>query len=260
VVLNLISNAIKYNRIDGRVEVRCEISDSTNVDIVVQDTGIGIPAEELPRLFTPFDRLGAQTSAVEGSGVGLALSHRLMATMGGTLRATSEVGTGSIFVASIPLAPSFPDPPDLSVHPAAPAAPEDAVEAHEPALTLLYIEDNNSNIMLMQHLLGHRPAWTMTTAKTGTLGLELAAARPPDLVLLDLHLPDVNGIDVLHRLRADPRTDGLRVVIVSADANPNQMNRLLAAGAYAYLTKPLDVARMLTLLDDFLPDAVESSV
>jgi PAS domain S-box-containing protein len=260
VVLNLISNAIKYNRTGGRVEVRCEFSDSVNLDIVVQDTGIGIPADELPRLFTPFDRLGAQTSAVEGSGVGLALSRRLMTTMGGTLRATSEVGMGSIFIASIPLAPSLPGPQELAVQ-APPAAPPDtAGEVGRPTLTLLYIEDNNSNIKLMEQLLGHRPGWSMITAKTGNLGLELATARPPDMVLLDLHLPDVNGIDVLHRLRADPRTNGVRVVIVSADANPNQMNRLLAAGAYAYLTKPLDVARMLTLLDNFLPDAVESSV
>jgi PAS domain S-box-containing protein len=260
VVLNLISNAIKYNRAGGRVEVKCEFSDGANLDIVVQDTGIGIPAEELPRLFTPFDRLGAQTSAVEGSGVGLALSRRLMTTMGGTLRATSEVGVGSIFIASIPLAPSLPGPPELAVQAPPVATPDTAGEVGRPALTLLYIEDNNSNIKLMEQLLGHRPGWSMITAKTGNLGLELATARPPDMVLLDLHLPDVNGIDVLHRLRADPRTNGVRVVIVSADANPNQMNRLLAAGAYAYLTKPLDVARMLTLLDNFLPDAVESSV
>ena len=259
VVLNLISNAIKYNRVGGRVEVRCELSDSASLDIVVEDTGIGIPAEELPRLFTPFDRLGAQTSAVEGSGVGLALSHRLMTTMGGNLRATSKVGVGSIFTASIPLAPELPETAELAAQAPGAAVPGQLGEVEGPALTLLYIEDNNSNIMLMEHLLGHRPAWSMTTAKTGTAGLELATTRPPDLVLLDLHLPDVDGIDVLHRLRADPRTSGLRVVIVSADANPNQMNRLLAAGAYAYLTKPLDVARMLKLLDNFLPDSAESA-
>ncbi len=259
VVLNLISNAIKYNRTSGRVEVRCELSDDSSLDIVVQDTGIGIPAEELPRLFTPFDRLGAQTSAVEGSGVGLALSHRLMTTMGGALRATSEVGAGSIFTASIPLANPGSVPPAIPAPPAATARDQTA-EAKVPTLTLLYIEDNNSNIMLMQHLLDHRPTWGMITAKTGTAGLELATRTAPDLVLLDLHLPDVDGIDVLHRLRAHPDTSGVRVVIVSADANPNQMNRLLAAGAYAYLTKPLDVARMLKLLDNFVPGSAEFSV
>jgi PAS domain S-box-containing protein len=258
VVLNLISNAIKYNRAGGWVEVRCELSTTTNLDIVVQDNGIGIPAEELPRLFTPFDRLGAQSSTVEGSGVGLALSHRLMTTMDGTLQATSEVGVGSIFTASIPLAPALPVPLELVTQAPAETGLGESGDVEAPALTLLYIEDNNSNIMLMQHLLGHRPGWSMITAKTGTTGLELATTRSPDLVLLDLHLPDVNGMDVLHRLRAEPRTSGLRVVIVSADANPNQMNRLLAAGAYAYLTKPLDVARMLTLLDNFSPESAES--
>jgi PAS domain S-box-containing protein len=259
VVLNLISNAIKYNRVDGRVEVRCEPADDAGVNIVVEDTGIGIPVDELPRLFTPFDRLGAQASAVEGSGVGLALSHRLMSSMGGTLSATSRVGVGSVFTASIPLAPPLPLPPELA-GPATVEAGTDQSEVEGPILTLLYIEDNNSNVMLMEHLLGHRPAWKMITANTGTAGLELAMTRPADLILLDLHLPDVNGIDVLHRLRADPRTSGLRVVIVSADANPNQMNRLLAAGAYAYLTKPLDVAGMLKLLDNFQPDSAEIAV
>ena len=261
VVLNLLSNAIKYNRPGGSVEVRCEVSLTDGVDIVVQDTGIGIPAEELPRLFTPFDRLGAQTTAIEGSGVGLALSHRLMTTMDGTLSATSELGVGSVFTASVPLA----KPEDLAATlPAPPLAavqdPTSSAPAAPPAnLTLLYIEDNSSNTTLMAHLISHRPQWHMTVAGTGHIGLDYATAQSPDLVLLDLHLPDIDGIEVLHRLRSDPRTSDIRVVIVSADASPNQMNRLLAAGAYAYLTKPLDVPEMLRLLDAF-SHSVESPV
>ena len=251
VVLNLLSNAIKYNRPGGSVAVRCEVS-AHGVNIVVQDTGIGIPAEELPRLFTPFDRLGAQTTNIEGSGVGLALSHRLMTTMNGTLSATSELGVGSVFTASVPLAtpedlaPTLPAPP-LATETEGPTKPEPSAPAAN--LTLLYVEDNSSNTTLMAHLISHRPQWHMTTAGTGHIGLDYATTQPPDLVLLDLHLPDMDGIEVLHRLRSDPRTSDLRVVVVSADASPNQINRLLAAGAYAYLTKPLDVSEMLRVLD-----------
>ena len=127
-------------------------------------------------------------------------------------------------------------------------------------MTLLYIEDNSSNIRLMEHLLSHRPGWRLLTAKTGAAGFDLATTGSPDLVLLDLHLPDANGFDVLHRLLADVRTAALRVVIVSADASPNQINRLMTAGAAAYLTKPLDVAAVLELLDSMVSDATGSPV
>jgi CheY-like chemotaxis protein len=133
-------------------------------------------------------------------------------------------------------------------------------ETPGPIMRLLYIEDNSSNIALMQHLIAHRPQWRMVTAKGGAAGLELAATTAPNMVLLDLHLPDMDGIDVLHRLQADPLTSDLRVVIVSADASPSQMNRLLAAGAQEYLTKPLDVQRALELLDTFAAESTGSKV
>ncbi|MCW2530174.1 MAG: hybrid sensor histidine kinase/response regulator [Pseudonocardiales bacterium] len=247
VMLNLLSNAIKYNRPSGRVEVQCVVTGDGTLDISVSDTGFGIHADDLPRLFTPFDRLGAQSTGIEGTGVGLALSQRLMTTMGGSLRVISELGVGSTFIARIPLA-------SIEVWPAVPEYRFDeqgtiAGQTEVATKTLLCIEDNNSNVELMERLVSHRPQWRMIVAGHGALGLELALSKQPDLVMLDLHLPDIDGIEVLRRLRADDRTQELKVVVVSADANPNQIKRLLGAGADAYLTKPLSVREVLDLLD-----------
>ncbi|MCW2525952.1 MAG: sensor protein [Pseudonocardiales bacterium] len=248
VVLNLLSNAIKYNCLTGRVEVTCTVTGDGALDIAVRDDGFGIQVDDLPRLFTPFDRLGAQATGIEGTGVGLALSQRLMATMGGSLRVISEVGAGSTFTARIPLA-------SIEEWPAVPGrdfGPDDDVADSEPATdhkTLLCIEDNISNVELMERLISLRPQWTMIVAGHGALGLELATSNQPDLVMLDLHLPDIDGIDVLRRLRADDRTNRATIIVVSADANPNQVKRLLAAGADAYVTKPLAVKEVLGLLD-----------
>ena len=249
VVDNLLSNAIKYNRPGGSVEVRCEQTAESMMDIIVSDTGLGIPADELPRLFSPFNRHGAQTVAIEGSGVGLALSLRLMTTMGGHLRAASEVGVGSTFIASIPLSAPMSTPTTFPMPVRMPAPGHRSMEPEAPPLSLLYIEDNRSNISLMQQLIVYRPQWHLITAGDGASGLALVATNVPDLVLLDLHLPDMDGIEVLRRLHADASTDKQRVVILSADASDNQIKRLLAAGAYAYLTKPLDIPKVLEVLD-----------
>ena len=247
VVLNLISNAIKYNRPGGRVDISCALTTPTHLDIVVRDNGRGIRAEHLPRLFVPFDRLDYASSDIEGTGVGLALSYRLMAHMDGSLTASSEFGVGSVFTASIPLATGSDVAAPSS---SAPTLHDDSRDRSDrPARTMLYIEDNSSNIDLMEQLVGRRAEWTMVVAGHGALGLELAASNAPDLVLLDLHLPDMDGIDVLHRLQADARTHHLAVVVISADASPNQIDRLLASGAQAYLTKPLMIAELLALLD-----------
>ena len=246
VMLNLLSNAIKYNRRGGRVDISCTRRESGFLDVHVSDTGRGIRVEHLPRLFVPFDRLDAGVTGVDGTGVGLALSHRLMKLMGGDLSATSEFGHGSVFTATIPLT-TGPVDPQLDAARWHPPAGED--RSQEPSRTLLYIEDNSSNVELMERLVQRRASWHLLVAGHGALGLELAAANTPDLILLDLHLPDRNGIDLLHQLRSDPKTAHLNVVVVSADANPHQVMRLLAAGARDYLTKPLEVPRVLALLD-----------
>jgi len=198
VLINLLANAIKYNRPDGRIDIDVLLADDKHLSIAVTDTGNGIAAADLPRLFQPFDRLGQQTSDIEGTGIGLALSHRLTTAMGGRLDVASTPGRGSTFTVTMPLTD-----PSRTTHPDSDTTREVPAVGHG---TVLYIEDNHSNIDLLTAVLRLRPGWTMIHAGTGELGLELAATSAPTVILLDLHLPDIDGIDVLQALRTDPTT------------------------------------------------------
>jgi PAS domain S-box-containing protein len=244
VLLNLLSNAVKYNRTQGAVAVSCEERSGGRLRILVTDTGHGISPDKLERLFTPFDRLGAEGTGIEGTGLGLALSKHLIEVMGGTLDVTSQVGVGSTFAVELPLTA---DPADVLKVPG--TLPTVQAERREGRIVVLYIEDNLSNLRLVERVLGRRPQTTLLSAMQGQLGLDLAREHRPDLILLDLHLPDIPGDEVLRRLLEEPRTRQIPVVILSADATPGQMERLLAAGVQAYLTKPLDVRQLLTLVD-----------
>jgi CheY-like chemotaxis protein len=250
VLLNLLSNAVKYNRDDGAITVSCRREGEDRVVIAVHDTGLGISAERLERLFTPFDRLGAEATAIEGTGLGLALSRRLMEAMEGRLEAETTPGTGSTFWIELPLAtdPATTLSPAVGGPPEAVTAPASGARAR----TVLYIEDNLSNLQLVQRVLARRAAVSLLSAMQGRLGLDLAQQHRPDLILLDLHLPDMSGLEVLRRLQTDARTQATPVIVLTADASPGQLGRLLAAGAYAYLSKPLDVLRFLELVDDVL--------
>ncbi|HMA37696.1 MAG TPA: CHASE3 domain-containing protein [Chloroflexia bacterium] len=243
VLLNLLSNAIKYNREGGAVTVSASEILPDRVRIMVRDTGSGMPAEHLARLFTPFERLAAPQTGVEGTGLGLALSQRLMEAQGSRIEVDSTPGVGSAFWIDLP---RVADPAGQPPRPAAPAA--EAVPADGGA-TLLYIEDNLSNLRLIERLLQQRPTLRLLPAMQGTLGLDLAREHQPDLILLDLHLPDLSGEEVLARLQADARTASIPVVVLSADATPQRIQRLLAAGARAYLTKPIMIAEFWQVLD-----------
>jgi PAS domain S-box-containing protein len=251
VLLNLLSNAIKYNRPDGHVRLGCGPLPAAGGRpggwaVRVEDGGRGIPADRADQLFTPFARLGAEQTDVEGTGLGLALSRRLCEAMGGALTLESSGPAGSVFRIELGGAESplrvLEDTGTFAVPPAAHAA-----------ATLLYIEDNLANLSLVETILMSRPQWRLLPALQGGLGVELAREHRPDLVLLDLHLPDVPGAEVLRRLRADPRTARTPVVVVSADATPGSVERLRQAGADAYLTKPLDVDEFLRVVGQFLP-------
>jgi two-component system, sensor histidine kinase and response regulator len=245
VLLNLLSNAVKYNQEGGVVGAAIEAAASDRVRLVVTDTGDGIPPEMMARLFTPFDRLGAEQSAVDGTGLGLALSKRLVEAMGGTLQAESVVGRGTTFTVELPCAPR----PAFMVAPRAPILEPEVARARG---TILYIEDNLANLRLLERILRLRPGVTLMSAMQGRQGVDLARVHHPDLVLLDLHLPDLPGEEVLRLLREEPRTRGIPVLILSADASPGQIRRLLDQGASAYLTKPLDVRQLLERLDERL--------
>jgi signal transduction histidine kinase/CheY-like chemotaxis protein len=247
VLLNLLSNAVKYNRPRGTVTASGEPAGAGRLRISVTDTGEGIAADKLDRLFVPFDRLGAEATGIEGTGLGLALSKSLVEAMGGVLHVQSRPGEGSTFSVELPLVAG---PLDAAA-PAAARAPAPADLDHPPR-TILYIEDNVSNLRLVESVLGHRPGVRVLSAMQGGVGLELARHHRPDLILLDRHLPDMAGDRVFELLREDPRTRDIPVVMLSADAIPDGARRLLDAGVRAYLTKPLDVRKLLAVVDEHL--------
>jgi signal transduction histidine kinase/DNA-binding response OmpR family regulator len=245
VLFNLLSNAVKYNRLHGtvRLEVR---ADEARVWISVVDTGIGIPPDDLDRLFIPFDRLGAAQSGIEGTGLGLVLSRRLTESMRGRLEVTSTSGSGTTFTVELP-----------RTEPIAVSAAEELCDAPEPrryaeGTHVLYVEDMIANVALVEEIIKLRPGAKLIPAMTGGIALDLAREHQPDLILLDLHLPDVNGESVLRQLRADPDTRRIPVVILSADATGRQLDRLMSAGAQAYITKPISVRGLLDILDAHL--------
>jgi CheY-like chemotaxis protein len=248
ILLNLLSNGVKYNRVGGTVAVSCEMRGATQLRIKVADTGYGISQEQLGHLFTPFERLGAERSEIEGTGIGLALSRQLAEAMGGTLDIESTVGQGSTFWVELPLVEAPIERYERLNILGTPEAHGGRLPADR--RTVLYIEDNLANLTLIQRIVAERDGIEIIPAMQGRLGLELAREHKPAVVLLDLHLPDISGDEVLQRLRDDPVTSTIPVVIVSADATPGQVQRLLNAGALAYLTKPIDVGQLLQILDD----------
>ena len=245
ILLNLLSNAIKYNREGGHIELTLELFEETGrVRLCVTDSGIGIDPEKRERLWVPFDRLDAEATGIEGTGIGLALSYRLAQAMDGQLDFRPEE-QGSTFWLELPRATSLPllTKGDLDgVNPTSSAPISTRWVA-------LYIEDNLPNVQLMQGILARRPEVRLLTSFQGALGVELAQQHCPDVILLDLHLPDLNGDEVLRRLRAHPVTKAIPVVIISADATPRQIERLLKAGANNYLSKPFDISHFLNVLD-----------
>ncbi|MFN2640604.1 MAG: PAS domain S-box protein [Actinomycetota bacterium] len=245
VLLNLIANAIKYNHDAGTVTVSCKAS-GERLRITVVDTGTGILPEHMGRLFVPFERLASEPSGVEGTGMGLALSKRLVELMGGEIGADSAVGAGSTFWVEFTLVE------DAAEMVAAGDAP--ALQEVVPEHTVLYIEDNLSNLRLVERIVVRRPRVRLLAAMLGSIGAELAREHQPRLILLDVHLPDMRGEEVLARLREDPATAEIPVVVLSAEATPLKVEFFLAAGARAYLTKPLDVAQFLKVLDEVLAE------
>ncbi|CAN5642324.1 hypothetical protein BH20ACT23_BH20ACT23_10630 [soil metagenome] len=246
VLLNLLSNAVKYNRSGGHVELTCEPTDQGHMRIKVADTGPGIPTERMDLLFSPFERLGAEHTGIEGTGLGLALTKVLIEAMGGAIEVESSPEGGSKFIVSLLLVETPVDRVTL-VEPPTGAGP-----SVRPSRTLLYIEDNLSNLKLVEHILARRPEVRLHAAMQGRLGLELIREHRPDLVLLDLNLPDISGAEVLSTMRNDVSTRDIPVVIISADATSHQIDRLIEAGARAYMTKPLDVQRFLDVVDESL--------
>ena len=247
VLLNLLSNAVKYNHPAGRVTVAVDSQPGDRLRISISDTGRGIGDYDIGQLFTPFQRLDAAQAGIEGAGLGLTLSRQLIEAMGGTIGATSAPGEGSVFWVELPVAP-----PAATADAATGADPVVEPRAYTAPKTILYVEDMLETLLLVEHILNQRPSTSLVPAMLGGAALDLAAEYRPDLILLDLNLPDIPGEELLRRLKADPATGATPVVIISADATAERVDSLLAIGAAAYLTKPLSVRDFLHTVDTLL--------
>jgi len=246
---NLLSNAVKYNRPGGWVEVATlqrRLDGAVQWALVVRDSGRGLSAAQIQRLFEPFERLGAEQQGIEGTGIGLTIVRQLVDRMGGEIEVSSEPGVGSEFRVWLPQADAAPAPADAPLQVVDPAPARAA-----PPLAVLCVEDNPVNLMLVRELFAMRPSMSLATAVDGASGIQLALAAPPDLVLLDLQLPDMNGLDVLKRLRAEDRLGHSRIVALSANAMPSDVRAALDAGFDDYWTKPIDIPRFLAGIDAF---------
>jgi len=252
VLVNLLTNAIKYNRPDGSVDVQlgAELgTDGRQTTLTVRDTGIGMSAPQLAALFQPFNRLGAETGSVDGTGLGLVIARQLAEAMQGRLQAESATGVGTAFTLSLPACANAIAAAPGTAAPAATTAPAPAV----PDLRVLYVEDNPVNVMLMEGVLQRRPGLHLHCETNGPAGLAAAAALRPHLILLDLSLPGLSGHEVLQRLRASAATAATPCVAVSANALPQDVALALQAGFDAYVTKPFEVDEMVQLVERYRP-------
>ena len=238
IVINLVSNAIKYNTERGTIVVACAVSGSERIRLSVKDTGAGLPPEKLAQLFQPFNRLGQEAGGVAGTGIGLVMSKRLADLMGGVLGVESTVGVGSTFWCELNVA----EKPQLAIRNGEAEAlvlPEALAAAAR--RTLLYIEDNPANMQLVEELIAEGPGMRLVTAVDGTLGIELARTTQPHVILMDINLPGINGFKALKILRADPGTAHIPVIALSANAMPRDIEKGLEAGFFRYLTKPIKI-------------------
>jgi len=247
ILTNLLSNAVKYNVDGGSIVVRARAAEAQAVEIIVSDTGLGMTRTQMDELFQPYNRLGRERSGVEGSGIGLVISRRLAELMGGSLRAQSVAGEGSNFILTLPRAPSGDATTTGDIEmPTLPASYHQRL--------VHYIEDNETNIEVMRGVLLRRPQVQLSVSMTGLDGLAAVRLQRPSLILLDMHLPDIDGLELLRHLKDDEELGGIPVVVVSADATAAHMEAALTAGAAHYLTKPVNLAGFLAVLDELLDD------
>ncbi len=243
VLVNLLSNAIKYNRPQGTVTVTCTFFPE-RIRINVTDTGEGLPADKLAQLFQSFNRLGKENSGEEGTGIGLVVSKRLVELMEGVIGVDSTVGVGSVFFIELRAVDA---PTIIGVDPRAPTqtrAPGGARLA-----TVLYVEDNPANLKLVEHLIARRADLCLISATDGHLGVDLARSAQPDIILMDINLPGISGIEAMQILHADPTTAHIPIVALSANAMPRDVEHGLAAGFFRYLTKPIKVDEFMDTLN-----------
>ena len=256
VLVNLLSNAIKYNRPGGSVEIACQDVGTGRVRVTFEDTGDGLSPEKLAQLFQPFNRLGQESGTEEGTGIGLVVSKRLIELMGGAIGAMSTVGVGSIFWIELDAA----DAPELEpgfarLGPPPPPGPETGA----PRQTLLCVEDNPANLLLVEKLIARRPHIRLLSAKDGEQGIALARSEQPDVILMDINLPGMSGTQALRALAGHPITARMPVIALSANAMARDIEKGLEAGFFRYLTKPIKVDEFMQTLDAAMKAATKSA-
>jgi signal transduction histidine kinase/ActR/RegA family two-component response regulator len=250
ILLNLLSNAIKYNRAGGVVAVDCVLDAARRVRISVRDSGPGLSAAQMEELFQPFNRLGQEAGTEEGTGIGLVVTKRLVELMNGSIGVTSTVGIGSVFWIELDsMAPAAPGAADGAEPP--PAAAQAPLAAGN-GYTLLYVEDNPANLKLVESIIALSPDLRLLSAPDAHLGIALARTHTPDLILMDVHLPGMSGIDALRVLRADPATAAIPVIAVSASAMSHDIALAMSNGFFRYVAKPIDIAEFSAAIDSAL--------
>jgi CheY-like chemotaxis protein len=246
VLINLLSNAVKYNRPAGTVVVDCVPSGPDRIRISVKDSGAGLPPEMLAQLFQPFNRLGQARGAVQGTGIGLVMAKRLVELMGGVIGVESSVGAGSVFWFEL----GSTSAPRLEAGKDQPAAIGQAQAQQSATLrTLLYVEDNPANLKLVEQLIARRPTMRLLSAPDGNMGIQIARANQPEVILMDINLPGISGLEALKILREDPATAHIPVLALSANAMAGDIAKGLEAGFFSYLTKPIKVMEFMAAVD-----------
>ena len=243
-LINLLTNAVKYNRTGGSVVVRCSRPTPERIRISVTDTGDGLAEDKLAQLFQPFNRLGKEAGIVEGTGIGLVVTKRLVELMGGAIGVESSVGKGSVFWIELGLT----NGPSTVGAASSPAATIVDAKSELALRTVLYVEDNPANLMLVEDLLARRPDIHLLTARDGAQGIEIARATQPDVILMDINLPGISGIKALGFLAEDPLTAHIPVIALSANAMPGDVEKGLEIGFFRYLTKPIKVPEFMDTL------------
>ncbi len=247
ILVNLLSNAIKYNQPNGTVVVDCVMNTPERVRVSITDSGAGLPPEMMKQLFQPFNRLGQERSTEEGTGIGLVMSKRLVEMMGGIIGVESTVGLGSVFWFELNSANEPQLEADLT--PLKKALSMEQAPSVMPLRTLLYVEDNPANLKLIEQLIARRPDIRLLSARDGTTGIHLARTNLPALILMDINLPGISGIEALRILREDPATKHIPVIALSANAMPRDIEKGLQAGFFRYLTKPIKIHEFMDTLE-----------
>jgi CheY-like chemotaxis protein len=245
VLINLLSNAIKYNKLNGKVMVTCSTPAINRLRISVEDTGEGLSPEKIAQLFQPFNRLGQENYDQEGTGIGLVMTKRLIELMGGQIGLESTLGKGSTFWVEMNLT----DKRIPSIEADATPIPKTVTTPDSSLYTLLYVEDNPANLMLVEDLIERRPDIRLLSARDGISGVDLARTALPDVILMDINLPGISGVNALKLLSRDAATAHIPIIALSANAIPTDIAKGLEAGFFRYLTKPIKVTEFMDTLD-----------